>query len=68
VESHYDLKKTSNAAGISIPSLGSISLPWGGSTDALVKVSGETVKDVDFYRRFFDLVEQELGIAPHPKE
>jgi hypothetical protein len=68
VESHYELKKTSNAAGLSIPTLGSISLPWGGSTDALVKVSGETVKDAAFYRRFFDLVEQQLGITPHPKE
>ena len=67
-ESHYDLKKTSNAAGISVPSLGSINLPWGGSTDALVKVSGETIKDEVFYRRFFDLVEQQLGIAPRPKK
>jgi hypothetical protein len=68
VESHYDLKKTSNAAGISVPSLGSINLPWGGSTDSLVKVSGETVKDADFYRRFFDLVEQQLGNASRPQK
>ena len=67
-ESHYDLKKTSNAAGISVPSLGSINLPWGGSTDALVKVSGETIKDEAFYRRFFDLVEQQLGITPRPQK
>lgn len=68
VESRYDLKKTRNAAGFSIPSLGSISLPWVGSTDALVKVSGETVKDAAFYRRFFDLVERQLGMTPRPHE
>ena len=68
VESRYDLKKTRNAAGFSVPSVGSISLPWGSSVDSLVKVSGETVTNVDFYRRFFDLVEQQLGIAPHPQE
>lgn len=68
VESRYDLKKTRNAAGFSVPSVGSISLPWGSSVDSLVKVAGETVTDVDFYRRFFDLVEQQLGIAPNSKE
>jgi hypothetical protein len=26
------------------------------------------VKDVDFYRRFFDLVEQELGITTPPQK
>jgi hypothetical protein len=68
LESHYDLKKSSQAAGISIPSLGSISLPWGNSSESLVKVASETVKDEDFYERFFILVEQQLGITSRPRQ
>ena len=64
VESRYDLKKTRQTAGVSIPTMGSISLPWSSSTDSLVKVSGNTVSDESFYQRFFDLVEQQLGIRP----
>ena len=69
VESHYDLKKSRQAAGISIPTVGSINLPWGTTTESLVKVSGETVSDEAFYKRFFLLVEKQLGIsAASPEE
>ena len=68
VESRYDLKKTRQTAGVSIPTMGSISLPWGSSSDSLVKVSGNTVSDESFYQRFFDLVEQQLGITPPKRD
>lgn len=63
VESRYDLKKSRQAAGINIPTLGSISLPWGSTTESLVKVASETVDDAAFYQRYWQLVEQQLGIA-----
>ncbi len=61
-ESRFDLKKNSQSAGISIASVGGITLPWGTSSESLVKVAGLTVSDPQFYRRFYTLVEQELGI------
>jgi len=55
VETTYELKKTSGAASLNV-SGGGIALPWGKSTDALVKVAGKTVEDEKFYKRFFDLL------------
>jgi hypothetical protein len=62
LEKRYDLKKNSTSAGISVPTLGSINLPWGSSTDSLVMVSSQTISDPDFYKRFYDLVDKQLGI------
>ena len=54
VETRNELKKSSQAASIGIPSAGSISLPWSKSAEALVKVGGKTIDDKGFYSRFFD--------------
>lgn len=61
-ETRYALKKSSQAAGFSVPSLGSISLPWGSSSESLIKVGGHTIADPAFYKRFYDLVDHQLGI------
>ncbi len=53
VQTEYALKEKSDSAGLSISRLGSISLPWGGSKDSLVKVGAMTVEDPRFYQRFF---------------
>ncbi len=63
-QARYDLKKTRQSAGLSVPSVGSISLPWGSSTESLVKVGGETVSDEAFYARFFQLTRKMLGLPP----
>lgn len=62
-ESRYDLKKTTQSAGINIASVGGITVPWGSSSESLVKVAGHTIDDPQFYKRFYDLVDQHLGIA-----
>ena len=59
-ESTYNLKKTSGAASLSVPG-GGIAMPWGKTTDQLVKVAGKTVTDEQFYKRFFDLLTTYLG-------
>ena len=64
VETRYDLKKSKHAAGISIPSVGSLNLPWGSTTETLVKVSAKTITDAAFYERFFDLAERQIGLSP----
>jgi len=53
VETEYALKEKSDSAGLSISRIGSISLPWGGSKDSLVKVGAVTVDDPKFYQRLF---------------
>lgn len=60
-ESHYALKESSSAAGVSIPKVGSISLPFSGSAESLVKINSATVDDAGFYRRFHELVDKYLG-------
>jgi len=59
-ESTYNLKKTSGAASLSVPG-GGIAMPWGKTTDQLVKVAGKTIVDEQFYKRFFDLLASQLG-------
>jgi hypothetical protein len=67
LEKRFKLKKQSSSAGISVPSVGSISLPWGSTTDSLTMVSAETVSDPDFYKRYYDLVAGQLGLKPKAK-
>lgn len=60
-ESHFALKESSTSAGLSIPKIGSISLPFSGSADSLVKTKSTTIEDADFYQRFHALVLKYLG-------
>lgn len=62
-ENRYDLKKTSKSAELNIASVGGISLPWGSSSEALVKVSGHTIDEPGFYKRFYELIDRQLGIG-----
>src|SRR5574338_484240 len=47
-------------AGVSLAGLGSLSLPWGGNNENLVKVGEATIADPDFYTRFFSLMKFEF--------
>lgn len=60
LEDRYALKKSNNSASLGVGALGSISLPFSSSNDALVKVSSMTIPAGEFYRRFFMLVERYL--------
>jgi len=60
VQTKYELKKSRQSTSVGIPSVGSISLPFGKTTEALVKIGGETVSDTVFYQRFFALVRSYL--------
>ena len=67
----YALKKTSNSASLGVGPVGSVSLPFGSSSDSLVKISSETIPAGDFYDRFFALIEHHLAnvaddLAPAP--
>jgi hypothetical protein len=63
VRDSYTLRKSSNSASLGVSALGSISLPFSSSYDALVKVSSETIPNKRFYKQFFDLVERYLDPA-----
>lgn len=56
------LETTKQTAGISLPTLGGISIPTG-STKFQTKISGETVQDPEFYQRFYRLVEEDAGVV-----
>ncbi|VWX60108.1 conserved hypothetical protein [Burkholderiales bacterium 8X] len=60
LQDRYSLKKTNNSASVGVGALGSLSLPFSSSDDALVKVASETVTDERFYDRFFSLLDRFL--------
>lgn len=57
LQTRFELKAGSASTGFSVAGVGSISLPWTGDKENLVKVGEETVIDPDFYRRLFGLIE-----------
>ena len=60
VQENYALKKSSNSASLGVTPFGSVSLPFLGSDDSLVKVASVTITSKAFYGRFFQLVERYL--------
>jgi len=68
IQDSFSLKKTSTAASVGVSVLGSVSLPFMSSDDALVKTSSVTVTRPQFYSGFFDLLHQYLAVAQleHP--
>ena len=69
IQDSFSLKKTSTAASVGVSVLGSVSLPFMSSDDALVKTSSVTVTRPQFYSGFFDLLHQYLAVAQleHPE-
>ncbi len=63
LQDRYALKKTINSASLGVGPVGSVSLPFGSSSDSMVKIASETIPSADFYSRFFFLVEHFLANA-----
>ena len=73
LQDRYGVKKVNNSASVGVGAIGSLSLPFSSSDDAMVKVASETLTDDRFYDRFFTLIErflpesiEELPPAPAP--
>jgi hypothetical protein len=60
LQDRYSLKKINNSASVGVGALGSLSLPFSSTDDALVKVASETLTDERFYDRFFALIDRFL--------
>lgn len=67
VQERYELKKVNSSASVGVGAIGSVSLPFNASNDAMVKVASQTLTDEGFYERFFALIERYLG-SPYPPE
>ncbi|WP_019939183.1 DUF2242 domain-containing protein [Bordetella sp. FB-8] len=63
IQDSFSLKKSTTAASVGVSILGSVSLPFMSSDDALVKTSSVTVTRPQFYSGFFDLLHQYLAVA-----
>lgn len=61
LQDRYALKKSSNSASVGVGPIGSLSLPFASSNDALVKVASETITSGPFYDRFFALLGRYLA-------
>jgi hypothetical protein len=60
LQDRYGMKKVNNAASVGVGVIGSLSLPFSSSDDAMVKVASETLTDERFYDRFFALIDRYL--------
>lgn len=60
LQDRYGIKKVNNSASLGVGAIGSLSLPFSGSDDAMVKVASETLTDERFYDRFFALLDRFL--------
>jgi hypothetical protein len=60
LQDRYGVKKVNNSASVGVGAIGSLSLPFSSSDDAMVKVASETLTDDRFYDRFFSLIERYL--------
>ncbi len=61
LQDRYALKKSSNSATVGVGPIGSVSLPFSSSDDAMVKVASETITSGPFYDRFFVLLQRYLA-------
>ncbi|MDR5809835.1 DUF2242 domain-containing protein [Caballeronia sp. LZ019] len=64
VQDGYALKKSDTSASVGLSVLGSLSLPIRSNSDAMVKISSETVPAGKFYDRFFNLMGHYLRTVP----
>lgn len=64
IQDRYALKKASSSASVGVGALGSVSLPFSQSDDAMVKVASETLTDERFYQRFYALLDRFLAAVP----
>jgi hypothetical protein len=60
LQDRYGIKKVNNSASLGVGAIGSLSLPFSSSDDAMVKVASETLTDERFYDRFFTLLDRFL--------
>src|SRR6478736_976099 len=67
VNDRYTLRKNSNSASVGVGAFGSLSLPFGSSDDAMVKVGSETVAVQKFYDGFFEQLEGYLDTSSDPE-
>jgi hypothetical protein len=63
LQDRYALKKSNSSASLGVGAFGSVSLPFTGSDDAMVKVASETITAATFYDRYFKLVTRYLTAA-----
>lgn len=60
IQERYALKRSSSSASVGVGPVGTISVPFGSTDEAMVKVASETIAAPTFYDRFFALMEHYL--------
>lgn len=63
VESRYVVAETKHKTAVGIPVIAPISVSTTATSADMLKVSGETLRDPNVYRRFFDAVRREMGLG-----
>lgn len=61
VESHFTVSETKHKTAVGIPIVAPISVSTTATSADLLKVSGQTLRDANVYRRFFSAVLREMS-------
>ena len=64
VQDSFAIKKSATSASLGLPAFGSVSLPFTGSDESLVKIASVTIESPTFYDKFFRLLERYLDGDP----
>jgi len=68
VQDTYVVRRSSNSASLGVGGVGSVSVPFGESSEGLTKVGSQTITSATFYERLFDLIKQyAVDDAPEPQ-
>ena len=68
LQDRFSMKKINNSASVGVGALGSLSLPFSSSDDAMVRVASQTITDPTLYGNFFKLLQRYLEDALQASE
>ncbi len=66
VQDTYTVRRVTNSASLGVGAIGSLSLPFGESSEGLSKVGSQTIGAADFYDKLFALIKGNIGEAETP--
>jgi len=66
VQDTYTVRRVTNSASLGVGAIGSVSLPFGESSEGLSKVGSQTIASADFYDKLFALIKGHVGEGEPP--
>lgn len=66
VQETYTVRRVSNSASLGVGSVGSLSVPFGETSEGLTRVGSQTIQQSEFYDRLFTLIKSYIAVDSAP--